>query len=56
MLSDTSGQEEVALSTEIVVGLGISADTKSRAVAALEGAGLIRVKRQRGRLMRVSLL
>ena len=56
MLSDTSGQQEVALSTEIVVGLGISTDTKSRAIAALEGAGLIHVKRQRGRLLRVSLL
>ena len=56
MLSDMSGQEEVALSTDIVANLGISADTKSRAIAALESAGLIHVKRQRGRLLRVSLL
>ena len=56
MLSDTSGQKEVALSTEIIDGLGISVGTKSRAVAALEKAKFILVKRQRGRLLRVSLL
>ena len=56
MLSDMSGQQEVALSATILADLGISADTKSRAMAALEKAGLVHVKRRQGRLLRASLL
>lgn len=56
MLSDTSGQQEVALSTELLADLGINKDMKSRVVAALENAGIIRVDHKPGRLLRVSLL
>ena len=55
MLSDTSGQHEVELSSMLLKELGIGRETKRRALDALEAAGLVVVDRNRGRLPRVSL-
>ena len=55
MLSDTAGREEVALSSTLIAELGLGRESKRRALAALETAGLVEVKRMSGRLPLVSL-
>ncbi len=56
MLNDVSGQQEATISTEMATDLGITKHSKGRAIAALENAGIVRVNRKRGRLLRISLL
>ena len=50
-----TGKPAVTLPKSLLLDLGISKDAKARAVAALEGAGLIEVVRARGRAVRVGL-
>ena len=55
MLVDIKGTDEVMLSNGLFVEMGIARETKRRGLVALEGAGLIQVKRSPGRLPRVML-
>jgi DNA-binding transcriptional ArsR family regulator len=55
MLSDIQGAAEVALPNGLLAEMGVTRETKRRALEALEGVGLVRVNRCPGRLPRVAL-
>ncbi len=55
MFSDMKGGQPVIVSDKASKMLGIGTDTRRRALAALEKAGLVRVVRQPGRAPLVSL-
>ena len=56
MLSDIQGTAEVALSNGLLAEMGVTRETKRRALEALEDAGLVRVNRSPGRLPWVALV
>ncbi len=56
MLSDIQGASQVALPNGLLAEMGVTRETKRRALEALEDAGLVRVNRCPGRLPRVALV
>jgi DNA-binding MarR family transcriptional regulator len=52
---DISGKPQVSLPAAVMRDFGLDRFAKSRALAGLERAGLIRVKRAQGRAVQVSL-
>ena len=54
MLTDITGSKTVLVSNKLAAEMGLGRETKRRALAALEAAGLVRVDRKRGRSPRVS--